>query len=574
MDVVLGIALTVDSVRLVLVEGSGGGDLIDQDIFDVDRSGGVESATVTEHIVNAVLGTYGVAAANGHHVERIAVTWTDDAAEDADLLIEALGEVGLPNVVAITGCDAAETFVEQMASAAGESCAAACLIEGTQAPVAYIAVMHAAGGVRRMRSRVVDAADHRQLALSVRGACAECAAEADEVAVYAAGSAGVLTGMLAGELNSTLSTQVTIPQNAALAFARGAALTNAGAHRRLHVVGARSAMAAGGGSGIGLPAPALFVPRTAKLMAIPGVGTAAAPASAPAVAVTTPDHSRQLRMLTAVVGGGVLAFVAAVSMYVGSQLRTSDEQTSEAKPRPANVAPAAAEAPAPQAAPAPDAAAAPAAPPPAAPQLPPAPAAPAVPAAVTVVAPPAAPAPAVPPNPLQLLAAVAGPQLAALNQGLHGGAMPGSTAPGVNPLSALVPGALPPNPAAGDPALNNAAFQVAQAVVPPALDRADQPVDLPAVPPVTDKPINLPPLRDIIDGVRPDRQNEDAHFGVNVPKPDSPYYQPPGAPAGASAATGGSTGASAADAGTPVEAAPPSADAPLPAEAGAAPPSP
>ncbi|SCX28883.1 hypothetical protein [Mycolicibacterium fluoranthenivorans] len=563
MDVVLGIALTVDSVRLVLVEGSGGvGDLIDQDIFDVDRSGGVESATVTEHIVNAVLGTYGVAAANGHHVERIAVTWTDDAAEDADLLIEALGEVGLPNVVAITGCDAAETFVEQMASAAGESCAAACLIEGTQAPVAYIAVMHAAGGVRRMRSRVVDAADHRQLALSVRGACAECAAEADEVAVYAAGSAGVLTGMLAGELNSTLSTQVTIPQNAALAFARGAALTNAGAHRRLHVVGARSAMAAGGGSGISLPAPTLFVPRTAKLMAIPGVGTAAAPASAPAVAVTTPDHSRQLRMLTAVVGCGVLAFVAAVSMYVGSQLRTGDEQTAEAKPRPANVAPAAAETPAPQAAPTPDAAAAPAAPPPpAAPQLPPAPAAPAVPAAVTVVAPPAAPAPAVPPNPLQLLAAVAGPQLAALNQGLHGGAMPGSTAPGANPLSALAPGALPPNPAAGDPALNNAAFQVAQAVVPPALDRADQPVNLPAVPPVTDKPINLPPLRDIIDGVRPDRQNEDAHFGVNVPKPDSPYYQPPGAPTGATGET-------------PVEAAPPPADAPLPAEAGAAPPSP
>ncbi len=54
-------------------------------------------------------------------------------------------------------------------------------------------------------------------------------------------------------------------------------------------------------------------------------------------------------------------------------------------------------------------------------------------------------------------------------------------------------------------------------------------MNLPALPPVTDKPINLPPLRDMIDGVRPDRQNEDAHFGVNVPKPDTPYYQPPGA---------------------------------------------
>lgn len=553
MDVVLGVALTVDSVRLVLIEGSGDGSLIDQDTFDIDRSGGVQSATVTEHVVNAVLGTYGVASANGHTVERIAVTWTDDAAEDADLLIEALGEVGMPNVVAVTGCDAAETFVEQMAAATGETCAAACLIEGTHAPVAYIAVMHAAGGVRRMRSRVVDAADHRQLALSVRGACAECAAEADEVAVFAAGSAGMLTGMLAGELNSTLATQVTIPQNASLAFARGAALTHAGAQRRLQVVGARSVVAAGGGSGVGVARPTLFVPRTAKLMAIPGITDTAAATAAPTVVAAGPDHSRQLRTLTAVVGGGVLAFVAAVSMYVGSQLRDGGEQTTAAKSRPAEVAPAAAavlEAP-----PAPEpAAAAPApAPPPAAPQLPPAPAAPAVPAAVTVVSPPA---PAAPPNPLQLLAAVAGPQLAALNQGLHGGPLPGSTAPGANPLSALAPGALPPNPAAGDPALNNAAFQVAQAVVPPALDRADQPVDIPPVPPVTDKPINLPPLRDIIDGVRPDRQNEDAHFGVNVPKPDSPYYQPPGAPAGPSAAPGE----------TPVDAAPP-ADAPLPAEA-------
>jgi hypothetical protein len=248
MDVVLGIALTVDSVRLVLVDESDG-NLIDQDTFDIDRTGGVQSATVTEHVVNAVLGTYGVAAANGHTVARIAVTWTDDAAEDAGLLVEALGEVGMPNVVAVTGCDAAETFVERMAEAAGETCAAACLIEGSRAPVAYIAVLHAtAGGVRRMRSRVVDAADHRQLALGVRGACAECIAEADRVAVFAGGSASGLTGLLAGELNSTLSTQVIIPQDATLAFARGAALTNAGAYRRLHVVGARAAIASGGGA--------------------------------------------------------------------------------------------------------------------------------------------------------------------------------------------------------------------------------------------------------------------------------------------------------------------------------------
>lgn len=528
MDVVLGVALTVDSVRLVLVEASGGdGALIDQDTFDIDHGGGVESATVTEHVVNAVLGTYGVAAAGGHTVERIAVTWTEAAAADAELLVEALGEVGLSNVVAVTGCDAAETFVEQMAAAAGESCAAACLIEGTAAPVAYIAVMHAgAGGVRRMRSRVVDAADHRQLALSVRGACAECTAEADQVAVFAAGSAGMLTGMLAGELNSTLSSQVTIPQHAALAFAHGAALTNAGAHRRLHVVGAQSAIAVGAGAA----PPAVFVPRTAKLMAIPGITDASAPA--PAVAA---DSSRQVRVLQAVVGAGVLAFVAALSMFIGSQFRDSGApETAEAKPRPADVAPAAVVEAKPEAAPQP--------PPAAPPQLPPPPAAPVIPAAVTVAAPPAAPAAPAPPNPLQLLAAVAGPQLAALNLGLHGG-----NAPGANPLSALTPGAVPANPATADPALDNAAFQVAQAVVPPALDRADQPVDLPAVPPVTDKPINLPPLRDIIDGVRPDRQNEDAHFGVNVPKPDTPYYQPPAAP--------------------PVDAAAPPVDQPLPAEA-------
>ncbi|GAS99423.1 uncharacterized protein RMCC_6388 [Mycolicibacterium canariasense] len=524
MDVVLGIALTVDSVRLVLVDGSDG-DLIDQDTFDIDRTGGVESATVTEHVVNAVLGTYGVAAANGHTVVRIAVTWTDDAAEDAGLLVEALGEVGMPNVVAVTGCDAAETFVEQMAEAAGETCAAARLIEGSQAPVAYIAVMHAsAAGVRRMRSRVVDATDHRQLALSVRGACAECVADADRVAVFAAGSASGLTGLLAGELNSILSTQVVIPQNATLAFAHGAALTNAGTYRRLHVVGARAAIASGGGT---VP-PAVFVPRTAKLMAIPGLTDVPEP-PVPAA----PDSTRQVRTLQAVVGGGVLAFVAALSMYVGSQIRDTGEQTAQAKSRPAEVTPAAAIEPAPPAAaiePAPPAAPPPPAEPPAAPA--PAPVAPApvvIPAAVTATPPPA---PAVPPNPLQLLAAVAGPQLAALNQGLHGN-MPPVT----------------------DPALNNTALQVAQNVVPPAIDRANQPVDLPAVPPATNGPITLPPLRDIIDGIRPDRQNEDAHFGPNVPTPATPYYQPSGATGDAPAASAATGDAAPAD--------PP----PLPAEA-------
>ncbi|TGD84714.1 hypothetical protein BayCH28_25355 [Mycolicibacterium sp. CH28] len=493
MDVVLGVALTVERVQLVLVEGRHGeGRILAHDEFRVDHRGGVESASTTEHVINAVLGTYAVATANGNTVHRIAITWTDAMSMEAGLLLDALDEIELPGVVAVTGYDAVESLAGQIAVATGTPSVAVCLAEGLSAPVCYIAVVHSEGAeTLHIRSRALHTADRRQLALSVRGACAELTTDLDQgLAVFAAGSATPITGMLATELNSMMSRPVTIPEDAAYAFARAAALASGGMHRQR----CRTVDSVGDVVELRPPAPSIFVPRTAKLLDLPvGMHTSASPAASDS------EASKRVRRLTTVVAASVLVLVSSLSMAIGGQLFGDTTTTAQATPPPSanqpEQAPVVQQAAQDTVVPAqPSSATAPPAPEPAAP-------APAAASAVAAPTMPAAPAP--PNNPLQLLATVAGPQLAAINQGLHGDVPP-----------------------VGDPALNGAALQVAQAVAPPVIAGAQQPLDVPAVPPLIDQPVTLPPIKDLIDSIRQDRQGEDQHFG-DIPPPSTPYYQPP-----------------------------------------------
>ena len=504
MDIVLGVALTADSVRFVLAGGRyGDGELLGQDSFFVDRRGGVESASVVEHVVNAVLGTYAVATANANTVRTIAVTWTDAVAVEAGLLLDALDEVGLPGVVPVTGCDAVESVAASLCAQDGRGSAAVCLVEGSTAPTAFIACVHTADGIRRVRSRVVPAGDLGQLALSVRGASAEFGI--GEMGVFAAGSAASVVGPLAAQLNSLLSTPVVIPRDAGFAFARGAALaagrTIAGLPGLLELPAE-----ADPGRGTVPPAPpVIFVPRTAKLLDIPVQDVEPRAVSG----AHRKANSRSVRRLSAVVAGGAAVFISSVSMLLGGQLFGGVRDTAQASAHTGDLELSAAsrqQLPVEPVTGPPAAAAAPAsASPPPTPETPP--------QAVASAAPVAAPGPLTPiatapaaaaANPLQLLAMLVGPQLAAINQAGHGAV-----------------------PAVSDPALNAAALQVAQSVAGPAIASAQQPVDIPAVPPVSDQPVTLPPIADIVDSVRPDRQDDAQHFG-DIPEPSTPYYQPPG----------------------------------------------
>lgn len=107
MDVVIGIAMTSQDTRLLLVEGNrGDGAVIDHDSLDADTPIDVAHPGFNEPVVNAVLDTYADAPANGYTVTRVALTWTDAVNADAKLMLDALAEQGITNVAVVSAADA------------------------------------------------------------------------------------------------------------------------------------------------------------------------------------------------------------------------------------------------------------------------------------------------------------------------------------------------------------------------------------------------------------------------------------------------------------------------------------
>ena len=99
MDAVLGLSMTPTTVGLVLVEGQeADGATMDKDEFAVHERGLVSAVNTSEKAAAAVLRTEAIAAARGHRLHSIGVTWSEDADTEASLLLESLSESGFDNV--------------------------------------------------------------------------------------------------------------------------------------------------------------------------------------------------------------------------------------------------------------------------------------------------------------------------------------------------------------------------------------------------------------------------------------------------------------------------------------------
>jgi hypothetical protein len=107
VETVLGLSITSTSVAWVLVDGTAAdGPALDHDAFDVDAK-----TDTTQHAV-AVRGAQAIAAATGHVVRSIGVTWTDDVEAEARQLLESLREAGYDNLVEVPRTTAAKAWVQ------------------------------------------------------------------------------------------------------------------------------------------------------------------------------------------------------------------------------------------------------------------------------------------------------------------------------------------------------------------------------------------------------------------------------------------------------------------------------
>ena len=140
MQTVLGVSITSTSVGWVLVDGSAAdGDTLDHDAFDVD------AGDSSQHGV-AVRGAQAIAAATGHEIRSIGVTWTDDVETEARHLLESLRESGYDNLREVPLPQATQAWAQGIGRELGYRTTSVCVIE--PAAVTVFTVDTAGGAVQ------------------------------------------------------------------------------------------------------------------------------------------------------------------------------------------------------------------------------------------------------------------------------------------------------------------------------------------------------------------------------------------------------------------------------------------
>ncbi|MCW2690464.1 MAG: hypothetical protein JWR37_5354, partial [Mycobacterium sp.] len=227
MDIVLGVSMTPSTVRMVLVEGEGAdGVTVDHDVFDVHAIEG-GATTAADQVIAAVLGTQESAAAGGHHLKSIGVTWGDHA--EAAVLRDTLAARGIEDVMMVSELHAAGALAQAVGRAVGYNTTALFFIDRDTATLSVVETDD--GSVVKVLSRSLHSTD----AMAV---LAEMAAAVDAVdaqhsppqGMFVVG-AGVDVTSVKAHLENLLSLPVNAPEEPELALARGAALASAQAPR-------------------------------------------------------------------------------------------------------------------------------------------------------------------------------------------------------------------------------------------------------------------------------------------------------------------------------------------------------
>jgi hypothetical protein len=139
LDTVLGLSLTSTSVGWVLVEGrDADGTTLDHDDFDVPPANGVQAVHTSEQASAAVLDAQAAAAGCDQRLHVVGVTWSDEAAAEAALLLESLTDAGFDNVFPIRLQDACEMLARAIAPVVGYDQAAVCVLDGESTIVVMV----------------------------------------------------------------------------------------------------------------------------------------------------------------------------------------------------------------------------------------------------------------------------------------------------------------------------------------------------------------------------------------------------------------------------------------------------
>ncbi len=223
MDIVLGVSMTPTTVRMVLVEGEkADGKTVDYDSFDIAANDGSANASPADQVIDAVLGTKESAAAGGHHLKSIGVTWSDHT--DASALRDALAAHGIEDVMLVSEGHAAAALAQAVGRAVGYETTALFFIDRDTATLSVVRTED--GSVVKVVSRTLHSDD--AMAVLTDMAAAVDAQDSRPQGMFVVGS-GVDVSSVKAHLEHLVALPISAPDEPELALARGAALASANA---------------------------------------------------------------------------------------------------------------------------------------------------------------------------------------------------------------------------------------------------------------------------------------------------------------------------------------------------------
>lgn len=122
--------MTSTAVGWVLAEGHGAdGTILDHQELALHAGRDPRAASTAEQVVDEIARVEARAATSEHRLRIIGVTWNDEAAAQAALLLEALTDAGFDNVVPVRQLEAVETLAQAIAPIIGYEQTAVCVLD-------------------------------------------------------------------------------------------------------------------------------------------------------------------------------------------------------------------------------------------------------------------------------------------------------------------------------------------------------------------------------------------------------------------------------------------------------------
>lgn len=223
MDTVLGVSMAPTAVRMVLVEGENGdGATVDEDNFDIPAAADAATATASDQVVSAILGTRQGAAEGGYQLASTGVTFTDPV--EAAALRDKLAAHKVENVMLVSAFLAAAALAQAVGHRTNYAQTALLYIEPDTATLAV--VDSADGSIADVRRQVLPEDDEAAVAELTRLVSGAENMESRPDAVFVVGS-GIDIPLIKPALEAATTLPLTAAEDPETALARGAALASA-----------------------------------------------------------------------------------------------------------------------------------------------------------------------------------------------------------------------------------------------------------------------------------------------------------------------------------------------------------